>query len=172
MRLLFALDQKDYEECNRTYIRNSSRAIIIKENKIAMVYSRKYDYYKFPGGGIQKGESAVEALIRETREEAGLIIIPDRIREYGYLHRIQKSDTDADECFIQDNYYYFCQTEKPVLEQKLDDYEKKEGYALEYVYPSLAIVKNRHVGPSPYNRLMFEREAMVLELLMAEGKFE
>ena len=172
MRLLFVMDQKDYDECNRTYIRNSSRAIIIKEDKIAMVYSKKYDYYKFPGGGIQKDESAVDALIRETREETGLIIIPDTIREYGYVHRIQKSDADANERFIQDNYYYLCQTEELALEQKLDDYEMKEGYCLEFVYPSLAINKNRHVGPSSYNRLMFEREALVLGLLIAEGKFE
>ena len=32
-----------------------------------MIHSLKYDYYKFPGGGIEDGESNEEALIRETR---------------------------------------------------------------------------------------------------------
>lgn len=65
----------------------------------------KYDYYKFPGGGIEGEESPVDAMIRETREEAGLLVKPETVKEYGYVHRIQKSDNDASECFIQDNYY-------------------------------------------------------------------
>ena len=64
-----------------------------------MIHSLKYDYYKFPGGGIElksgcpnqhrgdkfpgggiePGESAVNALMRETVEEAGLTVIPDCI---------------------------------------------------------------------------------------------
>ena len=27
-------------------------------------------------------------MIRETREEAGLAVIPETVREYGYVHRI------------------------------------------------------------------------------------
>ena len=100
MRLLFELDLHDYAECTRTFVRNSARSIIIRDQKIAMVHSLKYDYYKFPGGGIRNGEDPVEALIRETREEAGLIVIPETIRAYGCVHRIQKSDQDDTECFI------------------------------------------------------------------------
>ena len=39
---------------------------------------------------------------------------------------------------------------------------------LEYVDPETAIAKNRSVKESPYNQLMFEREALVLELLIKE----
>ena len=45
-------------------------------------------YYKFPGGGIERGEDPVEAMIRETREESGMIVIPETITEYGYVHRV------------------------------------------------------------------------------------
>lgn len=102
MRLLFEMDKKDYGACTRTYTRNSARSIIIRDGKIAMVHSLKYDYYKFPGGGIEAGEDPVKAMIRETREEAGLTVIPETVKEYGYVHRIQKSDQDAAECFVQD----------------------------------------------------------------------
>lgn len=57
MRLLFEMDKKDYTGCTHTYVRNSARSIIIVGGKIAMVHSLKYDYYKFPGGGIEQGES-------------------------------------------------------------------------------------------------------------------
>ncbi len=169
MRLLFEMDKGDYGDCTRTFMRNSARSIIIKNGKIAMIHSQKYDYYKFPGGGIEYGEDPIEAMIRETREEAGLTVIPESVQEYGYVHRIQRSDLNPSERFVQDNYYYLCDTADGLASQDLDEYEKAESYQLEYVDPAFAVEKNRRVKESPYNRMMFEREARVLEMLMAEG---
>jgi len=169
MRLLFEMDKKDYENCTHSFVRDSARSIIIVARKIAMIHSIKYDYYKFPGGGIESGEDPIDAMIRETREEAGLIVKPETVKEYGYVHRIQRSDKDVTECFIQDNYYYLCDVEETRVPQCLDSYEAKEEFTLEFVEPELAIRKNRSVGESPYNSVMFEREAKVIEMLMAEG---
>ena len=176
MRLLFEMDKRDYAACTHSFTRNSARSIIIRDKKIAMIHSRKYDYYKFPGGGIETGETPEEAMVRETAEEAGLVVIPSSVREYGYVHRIQKSDGDETECFIQDNFYYLCETEASAAPQNLDGYEAEEAYTLEWVDPYTAIRRNRSVVESPYNPLMFEREARarearVLELLISEGYF-
>ncbi len=169
MRILFEMDKKDYSGCTHTFTRNSARSIIIRNGKVAMVHSLKYDYYKFPGGGIEGEENPIDAMIRETREEAGLRVVPETVKEYGIVHRIQKSDKDETECFVQDNYYYLCKAEDEPVAQDLDEYEAKESYRLEFVNPETAIKKNRNVQESPYNKLMFEREARVLELLQAEG---
>ena len=169
MRLLFEMDKKDYGGCTRSFTRDSARSIIIRNGKIAMVHSLKYDYYKFPGGGIEPGESEVDALIRETAEEAGLTVVPDSIREYGYVHRIQKSTVEKDECFIQDNYYYLCDVEEDVRPQKLDGYESEEYFTLEYVRPENAILSNRTKDHGPKDPVMLEREARVLEMLLSEG---
>ena len=172
MRLLFEMDKKDYGGCTHTFTRDSARSIIIRNGKIAMIHSQKYDYYKFPGGGIEDGENPIEAMIRETQEEAGLKVIPETIKEYGYVHRIQKSDQDPSECFVQENYYYLCDAVGGLGSQALDEYEKAESYQLEYVDPAFAIEKNRKVKGSPYNRMMFERETRVLEMLLSEGLIE
>ncbi len=172
MRLLFEMDKKDYGECTQTFTRDSARSIIIRDGRIAMIHSQKYDYYKFPGGGIENGENPVEAMIRETQEEAGLMVLPETVKEYGYVHRIQKSDQNPSECFVQDNYYYLCDAVDGLVSQNLDDYEKKESYRLEYVEPAFAIKKNLRVKESPYNPMMFEREARVLEMLLSEGMIE
>lgn len=169
MRLLFEMDMHDYADCTGIFVRNSARSIIICGKKIAMIHSLKYDYYKFPGGGIEGEESPVDAMMRETREEAGLVVKPETVREYGYVHRIQKSDSDPSECFVQDNFYYLCEAEDEAVSQCLDNYEAAESYALELVDPILAMQKNRNVQGSLYNPKMFEREARVLEMLVSEG---
>ena len=49
MRLLFLMDKKDYDEDDNLFVRPSSRGIIIKDKKVGMVYSRRFNYYKFSG---------------------------------------------------------------------------------------------------------------------------
>ena len=171
MRLLFNIDSQDYLQCTRTFVRHSARSIIIKDGRIAMVHSLKYDYYKFPGGGIEEGEDPVDTVIRETMEEAGLSVIRESVAEYGYVHRIQKSTSHPSECFIQDNFYYLCAVEEKTAAQKLDDYEAEERFTPEFVTPEEAIRTNLSEGHGPKDRRSLEREAKVLKLLMEEGYF-
>ena len=166
MRLLFEIDTKDYDPNGRAFVRPSVRGIIIRDGRIAMVHSLKYDYYKFPGGGIEDGESLEQALIREVAEEAGLQVIPQSIREYGLVHRVQKGDQE--DIFIQDNYYFLCDTEAEVRPQHLDGYEAEERFTLEFTDPRHAIHTNRSADHGPKDPIMVEREAKVLELLMQE----
>jgi len=171
MKLLFEIDKKNYDNNGKAFVRPSARAIIIKDNKIYMVHSLLYDYYKFPGGGIEKDESSIDAVIRETKEEAGLIIIKDSIKEYGYVHRKHKSIDPNYEIFDQYNYYYLCDVENNILKQNLDDYEKEEKYTLELIDPKIAINVNRNNNHGSTDLGMLEREAKVLELLIKDGYF-
>ena len=91
MQRLFEIDLKDYKEKDEIFRRPSARAIILQEDKIALVYSKKEKYYKFPGGGIHDDEDKIEALIREVREEVGMLVIPESIQEFGeYYFRAGK----------------------------------------------------------------------------------
>lgn len=171
MRLLFEMDTKDYDPKGRVFARPSARGIILRNGKVAMVHSLKYDYYKFPGGGIEPGETPVAALCREVAEESGLRVFPDSVREYGLVHRVQKSDQEDAEIFVQDNYYYFCDVRPEAEPQRLDGYEAEERFTLEFVDPDRAIRTNREKDHGPKDQRMLEREARVLELLKA-GEIE
>lgn len=168
MRELFIIDLKNYDSDFHRFRRPSVRGIMFKGKKIAMVYSRKYDYYKFPGGGLEAGESHKTALIREVQEETGLKIISDSIREYGSVLRIQKSTYNENEIFEQENYYYLCDVEDDSGTQNLDDYESEEGFTLEYVTPDYARNVNRTHDHNDYDNTLIEREAKVLEMLETE----
>ncbi len=169
MRKLFEIDKKDYDPDGPVYRRPSARGIIIKGEKVAMVHSQMFDYYKFPGGGIEGGESPEEAMAREVSEETGLTVIHNSIKEYGQVRRIQKGMEGN--IFVQDNYYYFCEVEAGTKGQKLDDYEAEEGFSLEYILPQLAIEKNRKSPVDEFSREMLNRDARVLEMLVQEGYF-
>ena len=174
MRLLFEIDTKDYNINGTITKRPSVRGIIIKNNQIAMIHSLTYDYYKFPGGGIEKNETHIDALIREVKEESGLKVIKNSISEYGYVHRIQKGDME--DVFIQENYYYLCDVENTVYKQSLDEYEYQEKFTLEWVSPETVLDTNRnHPHGEKQKHFQFEamseRECGVIEILMKELKW-
>ena len=166
MKQLFKIDLKDYDESYRRFRRPSVRGVIIADNKVAMVYSHKYDYYKFPGGGIENDEDHIETLKREVLEETGLTVLDDSIRELGSVVRIQKSRFAENEIFEQENFYYLCDVEASVKTQSLDKYELDEGFTLRFVSPKDAIQTNRTHDHGDYDLILIEREARVLEYLI------
>lgn len=55
-------------------MRNRGSSVIIENNKVALIKRVRagQEYYVFPGGGIEHGESPEQATIRETFEELGV----------------------------------------------------------------------------------------------------
>ncbi len=51
-------------------------AIIERDNKVLLIYRIKdeKEYFVFPGGGIEDGESSTDAIKREIKEEIGINI--------------------------------------------------------------------------------------------------
>lgn len=166
MRTLFETDINNYDPSWPVFVRPSVRAIIVRDSKIAMIHAKRYNYYRFPGGGLNEDESFEDALVRETMEETGLVIDRSSIREFGYVCRRQKDDiTSENRIFVQENYYYICSVTDETAPQNLDQYEKEERFVLEWVDPVAAIYTNRHRMHGPKDRRMISRESRILELV-------
>ena len=180
MKTLFTIDLKNYKEDWQRSRRDSARAIIHMEaDKLALVYATKLGYYKFPGGGINENEDIVAALIREVQEEVGLVVIPQTVKEYGVVHRYQKSGKIPDTIFEQDNFYYECQVQSTdgtpakdehtlkIIKQTLDDYEDKAGFELKVVSIKEALESNlKYQDNDPYNILMIARDTRMFAYLL------
>ena len=177
MRDLFDMDRKDYNPNGKVYARPSVRAVIVRGDEVLLMYSQKYDYYKFPGGGIEPGESHTDTLVREVQEESGYLVKPETIEEFGRVLRRERGDRDPNGIFEQENFYYFCEAGEMPGEVNLDDYEAEEGFAPRFVKPFDAHVHNRRLrrflqsggeAQRPYYFEIVYREERVLDLLDLE----
>lgn len=161
---LFALDKKNYDPSWPVFTRNSARGIVARDGKVLLVYSQKYKYYKFPGGGIRENEAPEDALMREVLEESGYKVIPESIREYGYVPRRQK-DAWVDGIFAQDNFYYFCDVLDEPQAQQLDDYEQDEGFTPVWIEPLKANSFNRHNALPDVDPVMLKRDNRIMDMV-------
>ena len=57
-------------------MRIRSASILIKDGKILLIHRKNggNEYYSFPGGGVEKGETIEDACIRELLEETSIKI--------------------------------------------------------------------------------------------------
>ena len=133
-----------------------------------MIYSRKNQYFKIPGVGIEEGEDYILAMMREVKEEVGLIVIPFSVKEFGYVHRIEKGKHEP--VFVQDNFYYFCEVENEQSDTEYSENEKKEEFVPMWVELSEAIRVNSEYVARNGADSMIERELKVLEMLTINNK--
>lgn len=84
--------------------RPSTYGIVIQEGKVLL--NQCWDGYDFPGGGIEKGETIREALLREVKEETGLEVTPGELLYYG--QDVFTANFIPDAYFHALLYYFHC----------------------------------------------------------------
>jgi len=123
--------------------REAVRGIIIKDNKILMVHSKNKDY-KFPGGGIKKGEGQIDALKREVEEETGYVC--NKVNEQiGIVTEISKDRYVNNRIFKMISYYYIAEVDNIRKSQRLDAYEARLEFKPEWVSIEEAIKNNEKI---------------------------
>jgi 8-oxo-dGTP pyrophosphatase MutT (NUDIX family) len=142
MRLIENFNLDNDADCTSTFSRTAVRAIIYKDGKLVMVKSTKFGEYKFPGGGKDDGESDLETLERETKEETGMTVIPASVQAYGYTKEKRRSVFNPSQRFIMESRYYLCNVMDHIEETDYDPYEKDYGYHLCVVTIDEAIEQN------------------------------
>jgi 8-oxo-dGTP pyrophosphatase MutT (NUDIX family) len=165
MKLLKIFDRRKTKLGAQPIIyRNAVRAIILKGDKVLMVYSERSKEFKFPGGGIEHDESREEALKRETVEEVGHII--KSVNEsLGYVDQLYNDIYEDEKYFYQRSYYYFCEIEDEYVGMKLSESELALRFLPKWVPLDEAIRVNQYKVDNDNEFPWTERELYVLKIL-------
>lgn len=163
MKLLFEIDYKNYTGSEVLDRREAARAIIYKGDKLVMVHSKLYDCYIFPGGGIKKDESKLEALYREVMEETGLLIDTNSVKEFGMIKEYSFSKKVDNSIFEHTSYFYQVNlSDETMVGQRLDPNEQSEEYEVVFISPLDALKKNTLIKDNRKS----QRATKILELLV------
>lgn len=71
----------------------SCGCIIVKDNKVLLVYEKNRNFWGFPKGHVEAGENEIETALREVNEEVGLDVEIDTNKRY-VLNYIIRDEID------------------------------------------------------------------------------
>ncbi|MBR4058491.1 MAG: NUDIX domain-containing protein [Lachnospiraceae bacterium] len=142
MKKLLVLDYKNYTEELPVYEKNTVRAIIMKDGKLAMQQSHTGEY-KILGGVVEEGESHLTTILREVEEEAGMFVKADSLREIGVVEEKRLDVFHKNRIYHCLTYFYGCDVEDGVVPLKLTDSEVAKGYKLAWATPQQIVETNR-----------------------------
>ena len=157
------ITDSDFYDCVTEYLpvvnRYASKAVFIDERgRVALMYMSRIDCYKLPGGGIEKGETEAEALVRELREETGrgsnVVCKIGEVTE----HKNRKNYCQKTAAFIA---YATQERFKPALSPS----EQRLGFKLRFMNPqtALQILQDALDTTDEYGKkFMFSRDLSIL----------
>ena len=67
----------------------SCGCIIIKNNKVLLVYEKGRNFWGFPKGHMEEGENEIQTALREVKEEVGLDVEIDESKRYSINYTIR-----------------------------------------------------------------------------------
>ncbi|WP_339296963.1 NUDIX hydrolase [Paenibacillus sp. FSL R5-0623] len=170
MRMIQKLIHPDTPALNgRMFERKAARGIIMRGSEILLLYTRRYNDYSFPGGGVEADEDLLSGLRREIAEETGATQI-EVTSEFGYIEEYRPHYKLEYDLIHMLSYYYVCNIHEQLGEAKLEDYEMNNGMSAVWIDIHQAIMHNRQVILNKEASMGFsiERETIVLELIASE----
>ena len=149
-------------------VRHAARGIVVRGENILLLYTRRYDDYSLPGGGLGEGEDEITGLMRELREETGAQGVRNvtPFARYDEYRPWYKSDADVihmiSHCFV-------CEIDEALGETAFEAHEVTNGMMPLWMNIHAAISHNEAVMANSDKRgLSIDRETKLLRVIAEE----
>ncbi|MCG7541837.1 NUDIX domain-containing protein [Pseudoalteromonas sp. OF7H-1] len=123
------------------FTRKTTRAIVLRGNDILMLYTKRYDDYTLPGGGVDEGESLEAALERELKEETGAVSITE-LTPFGRYEEYRPWYKPGHDNVHIISYCYVCEICGEFDAPAMEDYERANGMKPVWININQAIAHN------------------------------
>ncbi len=77
--------------------------VVIQDDNLLLAYSKNKQAWYLPGGKVDSGETALQALIREIQEELKVTLIPEHIDFYRHIQALAYGEDQLmmeQDCFL------------------------------------------------------------------------
>ncbi|MBQ9900938.1 MAG: NUDIX domain-containing protein [Clostridia bacterium] len=162
MKRLLTLDLKDYTDDMPVFEKHTVRAIILRDGKLSMQLSGSGEY-KIPGGGVEGDESHIVTLVREVREETGLLVIPASVKPIGEILELRQDVFQKGVKYICHSYFYFCDVMEQTVPTQMTQSEIAKGFRPVWEYPEVICRENDAVQTQPWQKRDTEFIRMLLD---------
>lgn len=166
MKILTCFDEKNYSSTTKVYEKYNIRGIVCIDGKFAMQCSKDGEY-KIPGGGVEAEENHAEALARELREEVGLVLVEESMRELGEITEIRRDIFDEEAKYICHSLFYYCEVTEERVPIAPTASEIKKGYQPIWATPEEIYETNTRIGTDPW----IKRDTAFIKMLI-DGVFD
>ncbi|KZM44921.1 MAG: NUDIX hydrolase [Marinomonas sp.] len=149
-------------------LRRATRGIIIRNDEILMLYTKRYHDYSLPGGGIDEGEDNIQGLIRELREETGAKNVRN-IQEFGCYEEYRPWYKEDIDIMQMQSFCYVCDIDEELDTPELEHHEIQNGMHPVWMNIHAAIAHNEEtMASSPKKGLSIVRETFLLKRILEE----
>jgi 8-oxo-dGTP pyrophosphatase MutT (NUDIX family) len=158
LKLLKHIEDVPVPKNTKIWKRRASRAVVFdKDGLVPLLFVSKFNYHKLPGGGIEEGESEIEACEREMVEETGC-----EVEINGEVGMVTEFRSFFDNLH-QTSYCYIGKVIKKGA-SNLEQSEIDEGFKLVWSTLDDAINQVKNDKPSNYEgKFIQERDLAFLE---------
>ncbi|BCB03672.1 NUDIX domain-containing protein [Bacillus sp. KH172YL63] len=150
-------------------VRTAVRAVILRDDTILLMHTNRGDY-KFPGGGVEAGETLAAALVREVIEETGYVHCSVG-EPFGMVTQRHRDVYDPEILFEMNSHYFLCQLlDNERIPQQLEKYETELNMEAKWVPVEEAIRANEELMSEYDHNQWLIRENFVLRELQQKQK--
>ncbi|PTB98439.1 DNA mismatch repair protein MutT [Marinobacter sp. Z-F4-2] len=170
MKLLKKLLHPELTSLEGTVLRrHAARAIVLRDDKILLLFTERYNDFSLPGGGIDDGEEITVALKRELEEETGARDV--QVKEhYGFIEEYRPHWRPEYDLMHMTSHFFLCDVAEELADVRMEHYEIENGMKPVWVSGSDAVSHNREVLGRQEKTMgqSIHRETFMLEKISRE----